>query len=83
MLDKQDVKLGLEKEKFEDAKMAAQAGIMMVMNESSHITLANITQRSKDLDSSHGSIGNAVLAAQTSAALAHGAGNNVAMEEHR
>jgi hypothetical protein len=40
MLDKQDAKLGLEREKLEATKMEAQVGMMKTMNEASHIALA-------------------------------------------
>jgi hypothetical protein len=39
MLDKQDVKLGIEREKMKAAKMEAQANMMKAMNEASDITL--------------------------------------------
>jgi hypothetical protein len=35
MLDKQNVKIGLEMEKVEAAKMESQAGMMKAMNEAS------------------------------------------------
>jgi hypothetical protein len=49
MLDKQDVKLGLEREKVEATKMEAQAGMMKVMNETSNIALTKISQEAKIL----------------------------------
>ena len=49
MLDKQDVKIGLEREKVEAAKMEAQAGMMKAMNEASNIALAKMTQEAKIL----------------------------------
>jgi hypothetical protein len=47
MLDKEDVKVGHEREKVESTKMEAQASMMKAMNESSNISLAKITQEAK------------------------------------
>jgi hypothetical protein len=49
MLEKQDVKLGLEREKVEATKMEAQAGMMKAMNETSNIALTKISQEAKIL----------------------------------
>jgi hypothetical protein len=49
MLEKQDVKIGLEREKVEAAKMEAQAGVMKSMNETTQLSLAKMTQESKIL----------------------------------
>jgi hypothetical protein len=43
MLDKQNVKIGLEREKVEAAKMESQADKMKAMNEVSNIALAKMT----------------------------------------
>jgi hypothetical protein len=42
MLDKQDVKIGLEREK--SSKIKYEADTMKAMNEASNIGLANVTQ---------------------------------------
>jgi hypothetical protein len=59
MLDKQDVKLGLKREKVEAVKMETQADMMQSMNQASHIALAKMTQEAKILmgHAGHGSIG--------------------------
>jgi hypothetical protein len=44
MLDKKDVKIGLEREKVEAAKIEAQAGMVKSMNEAANIVLAKMTQ---------------------------------------
>jgi hypothetical protein len=49
MLDKQDVKIVLEGEKMEAAKMEAQTSVMKAMNKASNIALAKITQETKTL----------------------------------
>jgi hypothetical protein len=49
MLDKQDIKIGLDNEKVEAAKMEAHASMMKAMNEASTIALAKITQEAKIL----------------------------------
>jgi hypothetical protein len=49
MLDKQDVKLGLKREKVEVTKMEAQDGMVKAMHEASHIELAKMTQEEKIL----------------------------------
>ncbi|KAK1678997.1 hypothetical protein QYE76_039845 [Lolium multiflorum] len=49
MLEKQDVKIGLEREKVEATKMEAQAGVMKAMNEATQLSLAEMTQESKIL----------------------------------
>jgi hypothetical protein len=43
MLDKQDVKIGLEREKVEAVKMESQTDKMKAMNEVSNIALAKMT----------------------------------------
>jgi hypothetical protein len=49
MLEKQDVKIGLEREKVEATKMEAQARVMKVMNGDMQLSLAKMTQESKIL----------------------------------
>jgi hypothetical protein len=49
MLEKQDVKIGLEREKVEAAKMEAQDGVMKAMNVATQLSLAKVTQESKIL----------------------------------
>jgi hypothetical protein len=49
MLEKQDVKIGLEREKVEATKMEAQDGVMKAMNEATQLLLAKMTQESKIL----------------------------------
>jgi hypothetical protein len=44
LLDKQDIKIGLEREKVESAKMEAQVVMVFTMNEASNIALAKMTQ---------------------------------------
>jgi hypothetical protein len=49
MLEKHDVKIGLEREKVEATKMEAQVGVMKAMNEATQLSLAKLTQESKIL----------------------------------
>jgi hypothetical protein len=49
MLEKHDVKIGLEREKVEATKMEAQVGVMKAMNEATQLSLAKMTQESKIL----------------------------------
>jgi hypothetical protein len=49
MLENQDVKLGLEREKVEAAKMKARSGMMKAMNEASNISLTKMSQEAKIL----------------------------------
>jgi hypothetical protein len=49
MLAKQDVKLGLEKEKVEATKLEAQTGMIKATNEASHVALAKMMEEAKNL----------------------------------
>ena len=49
MLDKQYVKIGLERDKVKVVKMEAQVGVMKSMNEATQLSLAKMTQESKIL----------------------------------